>query len=70
LLAEREQPRTVVGRFDNGKTLAQLGISRDQSSDWQQMAAIPEDDFELHIAEKKAAGEPITTAGVLRMRAH
>ena len=42
------------------------GISRDQSSDWQAIARIPEPEFEAHIAETKEAGLPLSTAGILR----
>ncbi len=46
------------------------GISRDQSSDWQAIARIPEQDFETHIAESRKTGTPLTTAGVLRLGVH
>lgn len=48
-------------------TLTELGISRDESSRWQQMASIPEPVFEQYIAETKATSEPLTTAGVVRV---
>jgi N6-adenosine-specific RNA methylase IME4 len=48
-------------------TLAELGIDRHQSSRWQKEAAIPDDIFEQHIAEVKAAGEKVTAAGVSRL---
>src|SRR3954468_11429425 len=38
--------------------LSDLGISRDQSSKWQKLAGIPEDDFEASLA---APGKPSTT---------
>lgn len=47
--------------------LAELGISRDQSSAWQKIADIPADRFEEHIDQTKAAGDELTTAGVLRL---
>lgn len=49
-------------------TLANLGISRDQSSRWQKLAAVPEDQFEKAVeAAKQVAGE-VTTAAMLRLR--
>lgn len=47
--------------------LADLGITPKQSMNWQAEASVPEPVFEEHIAEAKAAGEPLTTAGVVRM---
>jgi hypothetical protein len=48
-------------------TLAEIGVSDRQSQDWQTAATVPEPIFEDHIAEAKAAGEPLTTAGVVRL---
>jgi hypothetical protein len=48
-------------------TLGDLGITKTQSSRWQAIAFIPEDDFEKHIAEVKRRGEELTSAGVLRL---
>lgn len=47
--------------------LADLGVTHDQSSRWQQMAAMPQSKFEQHLAERKEAGEEITLKSVLRM---
>jgi len=43
------------------------GISYDQSSQYQHMAAVPDDDFERHIAEAKQTKERITTKGVVNL---
>lgn len=48
-------------------TLADLGISRDQSSRWQSIASIPEPEFEGAIESAKAAAQPLSTAGMVRL---
>lgn len=62
---------TVVEGDDNGsKTLEDVGITRDQSSIFQTIAAIPTEKFEQFLEEKKQAhktsGEELTQAGMLR----
>jgi DNA N-6-adenine-methyltransferase (Dam) len=56
----KEMPKAAGGRpyqgsyssdEPRGKTLAELGISYDQSSEWQQLADVPEDEFEAALAE-------------------
>jgi hypothetical protein len=46
-------------------TLKDLGITRDQSSKWQQLADIPAEEFE---AEMSKPGPPISTEGLLNSR--
>ena len=41
-------------------------IDRMQSSRWQAIASLPEEVFEEHIAETKAEGKELTTAGVIK----
>jgi hypothetical protein len=48
--------------LDEPKTLPELGISRDESSRWQKLADIPEEQFEAALS----APEKPTTAGILR----
>lgn len=45
--------------------LADLGVTRDQSSEWQALAAIPEKDFDRAVEAAKAEG-PLTHNGVKR----
>lgn len=56
----------LSSRDDGLKTLANLGVTRDESSLWQRLAAIPERDFEVRLHE--AALDPIamTTKRILR----
>lgn len=68
LLAERVESHRP-SKLSPDSTLPEF-ISRDQSSDWQAIARIPEPEFEAHIAETKEAGAPLTTAGVLRLGVH
>lgn len=46
--------------------LEDLGISRDQSSRWQRMAAMPADQFEVVVETSKAQVGEVTSAVVLR----
>jgi hypothetical protein len=48
-------------------TLADIGITKRQSSRWQAMASIPQDDFEKYIAKVKGRGRELTSAGVIRL---
>lgn len=44
------------------------GFSQQQSHRWQAIAAIPDDEFEEHIAAVKASDEELTLAGALRFK--
>lgn len=46
--------------------LADLGVSRDESSRWQRLAAMPEKHFESAVETAKAAAGEVTTAFMLR----
>jgi hypothetical protein len=69
LLAERQmaKPRGSNQHQDvsrdptHPQPLSELGISRDQSSQWQQLADVPEDEFEAAL---RGDDKP-TTAGIL-----
>jgi hypothetical protein len=61
LLKQRDKPRgNQYGRSDD-TTLHNLGISKDQSSQWQKLAAVPEAQFESALAGPEKA----TTAGII-----
>jgi site-specific DNA-methyltransferase (adenine-specific) len=49
-------------------TLADIGITKMQSSRWQQVASIPENIFEQFIKDTKQAGEELTTKDLLELR--
>lgn len=57
---QKSQPVTFVPK------LADLGISKMQSSRYQAVASLPQEKFEQHIVETKEAGKELTTADVLR----
>ena len=48
-------------------TLEALGVSRDESSRWQKLAAVSEDQFEQAVAAAKEVAGEVTTAAMLRM---
>jgi hypothetical protein len=41
----------ATGDPSGNKTLSDLGITRDQSSQWQQLADVPDEEFERALAE-------------------
>jgi hypothetical protein len=61
-------------RADRGKpsemskatTLSDMGITRDQSSRWQQVASIPDEHFEAAVEMAKNSAGEVTTAFMLR----
>jgi hypothetical protein len=46
--------------------LADLGITKNESSRWQKLAAVPEDQFEQAVAAAKDIAGEVTTAAMLR----
>jgi len=48
-------------------TILPEGVSKNQSSQYQRMAAVPEEDFERHLSKAKASKERITTKGIVRL---
>lgn len=65
LLAETVEPGRPSKRSHDATILPE-GISKTQSSRWQAMAGIPEGVREQHIAEVKAEGGELTSAGLIR----
>ena len=57
--------RKSKSRF-NGKTLKDLGVSKNQSHRWQIIAQLDEKEFEGFIAQVKDSKEELTSAGVFR----
>lgn len=47
--------------------LSDIGLTKKQSSQFQQIASIPSDIFNGHITEIKEKGQELTTAGLLRV---
>ena len=47
--------------------LKNLGLTYSDSSRWQSIASIPEEEFERHIEETKRAKQELTSAGALRL---
>lgn len=57
----------AVERYDrNAPTLADMGITKDQSSRYQQLAAMPAEHFETAVATAKDTAGQVTTAFMLR----
>lgn len=52
---------------DETPTYDDLGIEKMQAHRWQMVASVPDEVFEEHIAETKAEGKELTTAGVVRI---
>ena len=71
-LTQRARPKDNLKRgpksndATTGPTLADLGLTRDESSRYQKLAAMPEKHFEAAVATAKAAAGEVTTARMLR----
>ena len=46
-------------------TLADLGITKKQSYEWQNIALVPQDDVEEYIEAKRKESEPVTKAAII-----
>ena len=62
---ERAKQHDDRYRESRPATLADLGINKSQSSRWQQLAAIPEEQFEKSIAVTKEVVGEVTSASLL-----
>lgn len=79
MLAELPKGGKFLGRDADGEfrktdgakseAIQQLGISKDQSSRWQALAAMPDEHFETAVATAKESAGQVTTAFMLREEA-
>lgn len=65
---EREQ--LSQGAIVAPASLDELGVTKDESSRWQKLAAVPAGVVSEYVAREKAASGEITTVGLLRAAAH
>jgi len=57
----------TIGTKSHDTTLSDLNITKDQSVKYQDIATIPEEKFEEHIAKTKDQGEELTSIGTQRL---
>lgn len=57
-------------RNDGAATLAELGVTKAQSSRWQKLAAVPEAQFEQAVAAAKEVAGEVTARAVIEHRKH
>lgn len=60
--AGRPSANTSNRTTDSPPTLAEMGLTRDESSRYQQLAAMPAEHFETAVATAKATAGEVTTA--------
>jgi hypothetical protein len=53
-------------RSSRGQRFETMGVSKSESSRWQQVAGVPADTRQQYVEETKAAGEEISTDGLLK----
>ncbi len=63
----RTSPNTVLDDVNDHLTLSDLGITHMQSSRWQDMAVLPDEQFEAHLAEAKENGDELTSASIQKV---
>jgi N6-adenosine-specific RNA methylase IME4 len=64
---DRKSNHRLHGATGDSPTLSDMGLSRSQSSRWQSIADLPEDDFEQYISNTKEKNAELTTQGALRI---
>jgi N6-adenosine-specific RNA methylase IME4 len=60
-------PGKKIGNAVLPNSLADIGITKAQSSRWQRAATVPEEAFEKYLADADVLGKEITTSGVLKL---
>ncbi len=58
---DRKSDHPSRGTTGDKSTLSDLGVTRDQSSRWQALAGVPEEDFEKSLGAKKKP----STSGII-----
>jgi len=62
-----ENSGQAVQSLSKSSQLESVGINKRTANRWEQIASIPDDDFEGYLSFKKDSEEEITTAGALRL---
>jgi hypothetical protein len=65
-MSESGERKRAGQTYQPGTSLQDLGVSRNESSRWQQVAAVPEGDRQTYVEETKTAQGEVSTAGLLR----
>jgi len=65
--SKKLRPRLIQSFSEYTNAIENAGIARTTAHRWQEIASIPEEKFEQHIAEKKSRGDELTSAGMLRL---
>jgi hypothetical protein len=68
-MAERGDRKRAGETYQAGTSLADLGVTRNESSRWQRVAEVPEQVRQEYVEETKAAGGEVSTADLLRREA-
>lgn len=64
---KKDGPRGhIVLPRDTSPTLSALGVSKNESSRWQMLATIPEEEFEAKLHDERVAVRELTTNGMMK----